>query len=230
MVSIGSILSVDRTGIYGHSRVCAWAIEEGVVGYSTSPGRRWAWQTRAWSYGARESSAVLFQDVIDTPSNPGPLVGGTRVNVNEVLAADFGQWDLDRSSLTGIPRFDESTEIRSPYYGSRRGTDVCGSCCTPRTETVRPHVIWPATSQTTRTKFHTITPLTTTGVCTTWWTRATTRIRFFSLVTRSPSTWLSLVPGRTGRGRPGSPLCDTASMSLPKLRFAMRDATGCNHG
>ena len=121
---INSIIGVDRTGIYGHSRVSAWAILDGVVGYSTTPGRRWVWQTRAWSYGGREPAAVLFQDVIDTPSNPGPLVGGTRVDVNDVLAADFGQWDLDRSSVTGIPHFDESTEIRSPYYGSRRGTKV----------------------------------------------------------------------------------------------------------
>ena len=124
---INSVLGVERTGIYGHSRVCAWAIQDGVIGHSTSPGRRWAWQTKAWSFGGREPAAVLFQNVIDTPSNPGPLVGGTRVDVNEVLAADFGQWDLDRAAQAGggtAPVFDESTEIRSPYHGSRGGTEV----------------------------------------------------------------------------------------------------------
>jgi N-acetyl-anhydromuramyl-L-alanine amidase AmpD len=123
---INSVLGWERTGIYGHSRVCALAIQDGVVGHSTSPGRRWVWQTRAWSYGAREPAAVLFQSVIDTPSNPGPLVGGTRVDVNDVLAHDFGQWDLDRASVSAIapPRFDESTEIRCPYYGSRGDTAV----------------------------------------------------------------------------------------------------------
>ena len=123
---INSILGVDRTGIYGHCRVCAWAIKDSVVGRSTTPGRRWVWQTKAWSYGGREPAAVLFQAVIDTASNPGPLVGGTRVDVNEVLAADFGQWDLDRSTPSTViaPDFDESTEIRSPYRGSRDGVKV----------------------------------------------------------------------------------------------------------
>ena len=121
---INSVLGVDRCGIYGHSRVCVWAIEDGVVGYSTSAGKRWAWQTKTWSFGAREPAAVLYQSVIDTQSNPGPLVGGTRVDVNDVLAADFGQWDLDRASPPAVPNFDESTEVRSPYYGSRGGTDV----------------------------------------------------------------------------------------------------------
>lgn len=119
---INSVLGVGRTGIYGHSRVCAWAIEDGVVGHSTTPGRRWAWQTKAWSLGEREPAAVLFQNVIDTQSNPGPLVDGTRVDVSDVLAEDFGQWDLDRSPPAGVvpPDFDESTEIRSPYCGPRR--------------------------------------------------------------------------------------------------------------
>lgn len=119
---INSVLGLDRTGIYGHSRVCAWAIQDEVIGRSTSPGRTWAWQTRAWSQGEREPTAVLFQAVIDTPSNPGPVVGGIHVDVNEVLAPDFGQWDLDRSPSGSAvpPRFDESDEIRSPYAGPRR--------------------------------------------------------------------------------------------------------------
>jgi hypothetical protein len=93
---INSVLGVDRTGIYGHSRACAWAIGDGVVGSSTTAGRRWAWQTTAWSQGAREPAAVLYQSVVNTPSSPGPLLGGTHVDVDEVLAADFGQWDFAR--------------------------------------------------------------------------------------------------------------------------------------
>lgn len=91
---INSVLGVDRTGIYGHSRACAWAIEDGVIGRSTTAGHWWAWQTTAWSHGERESRAVLFQAVVNTPSSPGPLLGGVHVDVDEVLAADFGQWDL----------------------------------------------------------------------------------------------------------------------------------------
>lgn len=123
---INSVLGVDRTGIYGHSRVCAWAIEDAVVGRSTTPERHWVWQTRAWSCGQTEPAAVLYQDVIDTVSNPGPLVGGVHVDVSEVRADDFGQWGLDRSTqpVAITPNFRESTEIRSPYCGSRGDVDV----------------------------------------------------------------------------------------------------------
>jgi len=39
---------------------------------------------------------VLYQYVIVTASDPGVPMGGTHVDVDEVLAADFGQWDLER--------------------------------------------------------------------------------------------------------------------------------------
>ena len=93
---INSVLGVGRTGIYGHARACAWAVRDGVIGQSTSPGHQWAWQTRAWSGGAREPTAVLYQTAVNTASTPGPLIGGIHVDVDDVLAADFGQWDLDR--------------------------------------------------------------------------------------------------------------------------------------
>lgn len=44
----------------------------------------------------REPRAVLYQDVVNSPSSPGPLLGGAHVDVNEVLATDFRQWDFDR--------------------------------------------------------------------------------------------------------------------------------------
>jgi hypothetical protein len=94
---INSVLGADRTGIYGHARACGWAIRDGVVGRSTSPGYWWAWQTRAWSNGDREPRAVLYQAVVDTTASPGAALGDTHVDVDEVLAEDFGQWDLQRS-------------------------------------------------------------------------------------------------------------------------------------
>ncbi|MCW2557151.1 MAG: hypothetical protein JWP55_1115 [Mycobacterium sp.] len=94
---INSVLGVARTGVYGSANVCGWAIRDGVIGRSTTAGYRWAWQTRAWSGGAREPAAVLYQYVIVTAADPGVLLGGTHVDVDEVLAADFGQWDLARS-------------------------------------------------------------------------------------------------------------------------------------
>lgn len=93
---INSALGVDRTGIYGHSRACGWAVRDGVIGHSTSAGYRWAWQTRSWSHGDREATAVLYQTVVNSPGNPSPLLGGINVDIDDVLAADYGQWDLDR--------------------------------------------------------------------------------------------------------------------------------------
>jgi hypothetical protein len=93
---INSILGTARTGIYGHSRACAWAIGDGVIGRSTTAGHRWAWQTKAWSHGEREPTAVLYQSVVVTASEPGVPLGGIHVDEDEVLAADFGQWDLGR--------------------------------------------------------------------------------------------------------------------------------------
>ncbi|WP_409427734.1 DUF1906 domain-containing protein [Mycobacterium sp. SMC-11] len=93
---INSVLGVDRTGIYGGARQCSWAINDGVIGRSTSPGHRWAWQTRAWSHGDREPAAVLFQREIVTATEPGFVIDDVHVDVNDVLAADFGQWDLAR--------------------------------------------------------------------------------------------------------------------------------------
>jgi len=93
---INSVLGVSRTGIYGHAQACAWAIQDGVVGASTTPGHAWAWQTRAWSDGEREPAAVLYQDVIVTPDDPGVILGNTSVDVDIVLAPDYGQWALPR--------------------------------------------------------------------------------------------------------------------------------------
>jgi hypothetical protein len=93
---INSVLGVERTGIYGGARQCRWAIDDGVVGHSTAPGYRWAWQTKAWSGGVREPAAVLFQTEVVTASDPGAVIDGVSVDANDVLAPDFGQWDLHR--------------------------------------------------------------------------------------------------------------------------------------
>jgi Rv2525c-like, glycoside hydrolase-like domain len=93
---INSVLGVTRTGMYGHARACAWAVGDGVIGSSSTPGHRWAWQTKAWSHGEREPTAVLYQTAIFTASDPAVVLGGVHVDANDVLAADFGQWDLSR--------------------------------------------------------------------------------------------------------------------------------------
>lgn len=91
---INSVLGEMRTGVYGGYDVCQWAAESGVIGNSSVPGFKWAWQTRSWSGGRIHPAAVLYQRIIDTASSPGPLVGGIRVDVNDVMARDCGQWQL----------------------------------------------------------------------------------------------------------------------------------------
>ncbi|BBX28091.1 DUF1906 domain-containing protein [Mycolicibacterium alvei] len=91
---INSVIGVQRTGIYAGIRPCEWAIADGVVGRSGTPGRAWAWQTRSWSGGQIHPAAVLYQRIVSTASNPGPLVGGLEVDVNDALAQDVGQWNL----------------------------------------------------------------------------------------------------------------------------------------
>ena len=91
---INSVLGVQRTGVYGGIDVCQWAAADGVIGNSRTPGHRWAWQTKAWSHGKIDPAAVLYQRVVSTASSPGPKVGGFEVDVNDVLAEDFGQWNL----------------------------------------------------------------------------------------------------------------------------------------
>jgi hypothetical protein len=93
---LNSVLGVARTGIYGGARQLTWAIADDVIGHSTSPGYRWAWQTKAWSRGVREPAAVLFQREVVTASDPGFVIDRVSVDVDDVLAADFGQWGLAR--------------------------------------------------------------------------------------------------------------------------------------
>jgi hypothetical protein len=48
------------------------------------------------AHGEREPMAVLYQAVVNSPSNPSPLLGGIHVDLDDVLATDYGQWDLHR--------------------------------------------------------------------------------------------------------------------------------------
>ena len=86
------VLGRDRVGIYGHSRVCHWAGPEDKVVAEVAPGRFLAWQTRSWSAGVQgRDYCVLYQRIVDTPSSPGPRVGGITVDVNDVWYENWGQ-------------------------------------------------------------------------------------------------------------------------------------------
>ncbi|GGK69452.1 glycoside hydrolase domain-containing protein [Nocardia camponoti] len=117
---VNAVLGVEWTGIYAHSRACAWAIQDGVIG--SRGGFSWAWQTRAWSGSEREARAVLYQRIIDTPTNPGPLIDGTSVDVNDILAPDYGQWTLDRPAISAPPF--EQLDLLGGSYDSRDGARI----------------------------------------------------------------------------------------------------------
>ena len=84
------VLGRERVGIYGHSRVVAWAQQDGVVA-DLGGGRVLGWVTKSWGSKDFHGYAVLFQRIVDTKSTPGPKVDGVVVDVNDVLHDYWGQ-------------------------------------------------------------------------------------------------------------------------------------------
>ena len=78
------ILGRERVGIYGHSRVISWAVEDGVIA-SLGGGKHLAWQTIAWSWGELSDEAVLFQRAGQV------TVDGIECDVNDVWHPYWGQ-------------------------------------------------------------------------------------------------------------------------------------------
>lgn len=81
------VLGRERVGIYGHSRVCDWARQDGVIG--AAGGGKWLmWQTSSWAQprGHIHPGAVLYQH---THNVPGP--GGMRIDINDVRHTYWGQ-------------------------------------------------------------------------------------------------------------------------------------------
>ncbi|MGV0870013.1 glycoside hydrolase domain-containing protein [Corynebacterium kalidii] len=83
------VLGKHRVGIYGHSRVVHWAMEDGVVA-TVAPGRVLGWVTRSWSAGATgRDYALLYQRVHNTP---GP--DGIQIDINDVYHQSWGHQPL----------------------------------------------------------------------------------------------------------------------------------------
>lgn len=99
------VLGRERVGIYGHSRVCDWAREDGVIG-TAGDGKYLMWQTIAWSRGAVHPQAVLLQNVHNVP---GPA--GVQVDVNQVLHTYWGQHS---PGTTPAPKPKEDTPMIKP--------------------------------------------------------------------------------------------------------------------
>lgn len=93
-----SKLGKNRVGIYGHSRVIHWAMEDDVVA-TVAPGRVLGWQTLSWSQGeVARDYAVLFQG---THNVPGPE--GVKIDINEVFHEAWG-WQPVRVETGPVQR------------------------------------------------------------------------------------------------------------------------------
>ncbi|MGP9760250.1 glycoside hydrolase domain-containing protein [Corynebacterium sp. AOP12-C2-36] len=78
------VLGRDRVGIYGHSKVVHWAMEDGVVAV-VEPGRVLGWVTKSWSEGVTGSDyAVLYQREHNVA---GP--DGIQIDVNDAYHRDW---------------------------------------------------------------------------------------------------------------------------------------------
>ena len=102
-----SVLGRDRVGIYGHSRVCAWAAEDGVIA-EIGDGKFLAWQTAAWSHGERAPEAVLYQRAGQVN------IGGIECDVNEVWHPEWGWRALAGVDLTPVPSAPAPTPESTP--------------------------------------------------------------------------------------------------------------------
>ncbi|WP_297451644.1 glycoside hydrolase domain-containing protein [uncultured Corynebacterium sp.] len=94
------VLGRERVGIYGHSRVCDWAREDGVIG-SAGEGKFLQWQTTSWSDGHVSPHAVLLQSKHNVT---GPT--GLQVDVNQVLHTYWGQHPPRPDQAAGAPTTD----------------------------------------------------------------------------------------------------------------------------
>lgn len=112
---VNSVLGKQRTGIYGHSRVCYWAGPEDGVVAQVELGRYLCWVTCGWSNGETgKDYAVLYQGVVDTPSKPGPKVDGVTVDVNTVYHSEWGWRALPKakaSTPAPTPAKDNAVDI-----------------------------------------------------------------------------------------------------------------------
>lgn len=84
-----AVLGKHRVGIYGHSRVVHWAMEDDVVA-TVATDRVLGWVTRSWSNGATGSDyAVLYQG---THNVAGP--DGVQIDINTVYHQSWGHQPL----------------------------------------------------------------------------------------------------------------------------------------
>ncbi|MBE7338135.1 glycoside hydrolase domain-containing protein [Corynebacterium aurimucosum] len=131
--AICGVLGRDRVGIYGHSRVIAWAVEDGVIA-DLGGGKHLAWQTPAWSNGEYAPEAVLYQG---KPNVSGP--DGVKVDVNEVWNIEWGQHPAKTKEVTPVVNYINTDPVDADWsarfnFGGPRSTDGLLGVCIHTTE------------------------------------------------------------------------------------------------
>ncbi|WP_086852406.1 glycoside hydrolase domain-containing protein, partial [Amycolatopsis kentuckyensis] len=82
---IDSVLGGRPVGVYGEADVLDAVIGAGLASYG--------WQTTGWSRGRAAKVRHLFQ------TTQQPYVGGTQVDINNILAADWGQHNAQEDDM-----------------------------------------------------------------------------------------------------------------------------------
>ncbi|WP_291478511.1 glycoside hydrolase domain-containing protein [Corynebacterium sp.] len=118
----GAVLGKQRVGIYGHSKVVHWAMEDDVVA-TVAPGRVLGWVTRSWSSGVVGADySVLYQRQHNVP---GP--DGVQIDVNDVHVPEWGHRALPKPpavDLTRLPKVDETIWLNKHFTTGRKHRGV----------------------------------------------------------------------------------------------------------
>lgn len=97
-----SVLGKQRVGIYGHSRVIAWAQQDNVVA-TVAPGRVLGWITKSWnSVGKGADYSTLYQRIHNVS---GP--DGVGIDINDTRHSEWGWRPIPQASKPTV-----NTKIR----------------------------------------------------------------------------------------------------------------------
>ena len=89
---INSVLGVQRTGIYGGIKPCQWAADDGVIGNSSTPGRRWILADPVLVGRQNPSRCGALSTRGEYRVESGPVVGD-RSRRQRRPRPDVGQWN-----------------------------------------------------------------------------------------------------------------------------------------
>ncbi len=107
---VASVIGLDRTGAYGGYNTIKYLFDAGVI--------RWGWQTYAWSSFADEPGGQIYlhwdpQAQLRQVKN-GVLIGGVDCDLDDSMAADFGQWGAGAHPMA-------DTDVPGTFHAAKNG-------------------------------------------------------------------------------------------------------------